>query len=124
MLTDATNTTYIGKRLELRIEIVLADYRRDNDHAWIETAKVSIVDERPKKAVDKRQAAVTCFVYKHLHTDYDIPQMIRDLSQLRALGRTLRWQQALTTWMGVLEREQDTAWAITQYSIYTNYAAM
>lgn len=51
----------------------------------------------------------------------EIAEMIRPLANL---GRTERWQKAITAWASAVENpEYKLQWAFLQYSVYAGYAA-
>lgn len=47
------------------------------------------------------------------------------IGQLAKLGRTERWQEAIKTWQAVvLDTEHPFEHAVTQWAIFTNFAAL
>lgn len=123
-LTDGTHT-YAAERVALRVEIALGKLYADDAYLYQFTAASVDVTDAPSDAVERRQHAIARFGYKHSRTTHDVPAMIADVNAMRALGRTERWQTALDTWVRMIETDPygDLDWVITQYAVYTNYAA-
>jgi hypothetical protein len=123
MLIDAT-TTKPGARLYFKVEAAIGRYIRTGpDHSRMDTMSVVIADERPSNAVERREAALSVFLYKHLYTDFDYDKMVEEINAMVKLGRTERWHNALANMQRAVLHNMDTNYAITQYTIFANYAA-
>lgn len=122
--------TIAAMDIEIRVDMAVSRYIRDTPSTVVnmDTASLNIEMERPRTAVDRRQVALAVFLYKHSCTDYDYAQIHNDIQEMRKLGRTDRWQNALIT-LDVVTREaaageHDMEWALHQYVIYANYASL
>lgn len=123
MLIDATDTK-TGDRLYFKVEAAIGRYIRTGpDHSRMDTMSVVIADERPLNAVDRREAALAVFMYKHLYTDFDYDEMKKDIDVMVKMGRTERWHGALANLRRAVLHKVDTNFAINQYTTYANYAA-
>lgn len=121
-LIDATETDVALNILAIVIAMTMRLRRQDSQLAFLETASVPL-DEKPKNAYERRQHAISVFMYKHLRNATPLAAMLSDLEDMRKLGRTERWHVAITTWQNVITNEKDLDWAISQYAIFTNYSA-
>lgn len=114
--------------VEIHVDMAVGRYIADGpDHARMDTMALLISEERPRNAQERRQAALAVFGHTHLYTDYDYARMRSDIETMRKLGRTERWQNALTDLDAMVqaadEGERDTTWAILQGAQFVNYAA-
>lgn len=81
-------------------------------------------------ATDKRQAAMIALMRTWMTPEGKLykrttpARVLAGIEELRVMGRTVRWQEALDRWADMVQNGPgDLHWAILQGNIYASYAA-
>lgn len=125
-LLDATHTV-AAQEIGASVSVVCDMLHKADRHLnAFENAFAIPLDERPTNAVARRSWAINVVFYKHMRTTHDVAAILADIEDMRKLGRTERWQTALTTWQTMIKTNpyDDLDWVLMQYSTNTGYAAI